>query len=101
MLAELIYRERDVWTGEGAILEGSHHLAILSRINKWLSIKVGQLGTCGTRGDRRFGTQHASSVKDISNVFSLRKVQTSRRTCDLNAEEKSQITQIFQWELLL
>jgi hypothetical protein len=84
MKADLLDCIRDVKPCESEILEGPCKAAKICRISHWITNSARQLGIDINWGGAGLAFSHASAVKDVNHVLTLRQKQTSCRVLDLH-----------------
>jgi hypothetical protein len=83
MKAGLLDCIRDVRPCESEILEGPYKATEICRISHWITNSARQLGIDINWGGTELAFSHASSVKDVNHVLTLRqnKLVVVRWTC--------------------
>ena len=87
-LRQFIHRKRDVRSSERQVLERAHDLPILRGVRVGTAINQLECVTCREWRGNRLGIKHVGLGEEISNVFLLRKKQTSYGVMSLDTKEE-------------
>jgi hypothetical protein len=97
--ASLLYGMSDVWTGMREVLESTRIAVILGGISKKDTVFSGELASNIDRCSAWITVNHASALKKLNGVLSLREHHARRSPSNRDAEKVGQVAKISHGEL--